>query len=307
MSFLCKTTPERGLVWQARFAERLPDLPFRLWPDPKMAETRFLAAWTIPDALPQLMPGLEVLFSIGAGIDQLGLAAVPPSIRVVRMIEPGLVAGMVEYVAWAVLSQHRELFRYEADQRAGLWNPAPNRAPGECRVGIMGTGTLGGACLRHLAALGFACRSWSRRPSEIEGVQGFSGPEDLDAFLAGTDILVCLLPLTDDTRHILDRRCFSRLPAGACVVNCGRGGHLVARDLIDALDSGQLSQAVLDVTEPEPLPPGHPFWRHPRIRLTPHIASDSQPQSGADAVIENIRRYESGQPMIGEVDRRLGY
>ncbi|WP_342627057.1 glyoxylate/hydroxypyruvate reductase A [Nguyenibacter vanlangensis] len=308
MSFVFKSTDARRIVWQPRFAAELPDLPFHAWPETGPAEdVRYLAAWQVPDGIGALLPNLEVLFSVGAGIDQLNLASVPGQVKVVRMVEPGLVDGMIEYVLWAVLSCHRDMFSYARRQRQHVWSGAPNRAAGRIGVGVMGAGALGGPVLRALAARGYACRSWSRTPRPLDGVAGFAGAAELDDFLAGADILVCLMPLTEQTRGILNRDLFARLPRGACLINCGRGGHLVQADLLEALADGQVAQAVLDVTEPEPLPAGHPFWDHPRVMLTPHIASSSQAESGVDMVIANIRRHRNGERMVGEIDRAAGY
>jgi glyoxylate/hydroxypyruvate reductase A len=161
--------------------------------------------------------------------------------------------------------------------------------------------------LAQLVALGFDCAGWSRSQHAVDGVQCHAGADELPAFLARTDILVCLLPLTDSTRGFLDARLFSMLPKGAGLVHVGRGPHLVEADFLEALASGQIGDAMRDVTVPEPLPPTHAFWRHPRIQLTPHIASMTQPLSAAEAVLDNLRRFEAGEPMVGRVDRAKGY
>jgi glyoxylate/hydroxypyruvate reductase A len=171
----------------------------------------------------------------------------------------------------------------------------------------MGLGVLGQAVLRALAPFGFALRGWSRTPKQLPGITCYSGSGGLDAFLGECDILVCLLPLTDATRRILDSRLFSRLPQGASLVNVGRGGHLDQSALLEALDSGRLSAAVLDVCDPEPLPTGHPFWQHPSILLTPHIAGVTRPETAARVVLENIRRHRRGEPLRDVVDRATGY
>jgi glyoxylate/hydroxypyruvate reductase A len=175
------------------------------------------------------------------------------------------------------------------------------------RVGVLGLGVLGRAVLASLRGLGFACAGWSRSPQRIDGVECHAGADGLRQFLARTDILICLLPLTDDTRGILSGALFDQLPRGATLINVGRGGHLVQQDLLQALDTGQIANAILDVCEPEPLPPSHPFWTHPKVVLTPHIASMTQPETAADAVLDNIRRHQEGLPMHGLVDRARGY
>jgi glyoxylate/hydroxypyruvate reductase A len=297
MTFVYKADPKRAATWAQLFARRLPQLPFRVWPDiGDPQQVRFLAAWLPPDELAATFPNLEVLFSVGAGVDQLNLAQIPEHVQLVRMIEPALVATMAEYVSFAVIALHRDMPLYLSQQRECVWREHRVRAPGASRVGVLGTGMLGSAVLAQLRALGFDCAGWSR-----------SSGIELDAFLARTDILVCLLPLTDGTRGILDRRLFDRLPEGAALINVGRGGHLVERDLLDALDRGRLRAAIVDVCENEPPAPDHPFWRHPKIWLTPHIASTTQPESAAEAVLANLARYERGEAMHGFVDRTRGY
>jgi glyoxylate/hydroxypyruvate reductase A len=308
MTLLYKADPERGKLWAQHFAQKAPEIPFRLWPDVgDPAAVRYLAAWQPPDDPARTLPNLEVIFSVGAGIDQFDLSRVPPHIAVVRMIEPGIVEGMVEYVTQAVLTIHRDLFDYALQQRQRVWREMPVRAASTRRVGVLGLGMLGTAVLERLRVFGFPCAGWSRSEHRLEGVECFAGVEALDAFLARTDVLVCLLPLTDATRGLLDKRLFGKLPKGASFVNVGRGPQVNQQDLLDALDSGQLQNAILDVTDPEPLPDSHPFWTHPRVRITPHIASATRPESAVDVVLENIRRRRDGLPMVGEVDRSRGY
>ncbi|CAD6510495.1 2-hydroxyacid dehydrogenase [Paraburkholderia sabiae] len=308
MTLLYKADPERGKQWAQHFAQKAPDIPFRLWPDiGDAASVRYLAAWQPPDDPARTLPNLEVIFSVGAGIDQFDLSRVPPHIAVVRMIEPGIVEGMVEYVTQAVLTIHRDLFDYAIQQRERVWREMPVRAAATRRIGVLGLGMLGTAVLERLRLFGFPCAGWSRSAHAIEGVECHAGVETLDAFLARADILVCLLPLTDATRGLLDKRLFGKLPKGASLINVGRGPQLNQQDLLDALDNGQLQNAILDVTDPEPLLESHPFWTHPRVRITPHIASATRPETAVDVVLDNIRRHRDGLPMLGEIDRKRGY
>ncbi|WP_250510715.1 glyoxylate/hydroxypyruvate reductase A [Caballeronia sp. GACF4] len=308
MALLYKADPERGRQWAQLFASKAPETPFRLWPDiGDAASILYLAAWQPPADLTRALPNLEVIFSVGAGIDQFDLSAVPSSIAVVRMVEPGIVEGMVEYVTQAVLTVHRDLFDYAAQQRERVWRAMPVRAASTRRVGVLGLGMLGTAVLKQLHRFGFACAGWSRSAHELEGIECHAGVESLDAFLARTDVLVCLLPLTDSTRGLLNKRVFAALPPGASFINVGRGPQVNQDDLLDALDSGHLHAAILDVTDPEPLPDTHPFWTHPRVRLTPHIASATRPETAVDVVLDNLRRHREGQPMIGQIDRSRGY
>lgn len=309
MTFLYKADPERGAEWARLFADKAPDLPFRLWPDiGDPAAVRYLAAWMPPDDLANRFPNLDILFSVGAGVDQFDVSRLPPKLPVVRMVESGIVEGMVEYVTLATLALHRDLIDYIGQQRARVWQPIRLRPAARRRVGVLGLGMLGTAVLDRLRSFGFDCAGWSRSPRSIDGMRrSFAGDGELPDFLARTDILICLLPLTDATRGILNRDLFARLPEGAALVNSGRGGHLVEADLIAALDSGQLSAAVLDVADAEPPASDHPFWTHPRILLTPHIASMTQPDTAVSVVLDNIRRHRAGEPLLGLVDRARGY
>ncbi|WP_206956249.1 2-hydroxyacid dehydrogenase [Trinickia acidisoli] len=308
MSFLYKADPARGAVWAKLFAERLPDMPFKIWPDiGDPAQVRYLAAWQPPEDPARTLPNLEVLFSVGAGVDQLDLSGFPAHVPVVRMIEPGIVERMVEYVTHAVLTIHRDFLDYAGQQRQACWTELPVRPAASCRVGVLGLGMLGTAVLERLRLFGYDCAGWSRSEHRIEGVACYAGEQALDAFLARTDVLVCLLPLTPATRHMLDARLLGKLPRGASLVQTGRGAHLVQDDLLRLLDDEHLRCALLDVTTPEPLPADHPLWWHPRVRITPHIASATHPETAVESVLENLRRHRLGLPMIGEIDRHRGY
>ncbi|HEY1299971.1 MAG TPA: glyoxylate/hydroxypyruvate reductase A, partial [Stellaceae bacterium] len=196
---------------------------------------------------------------------------------------------------------------YRAQQEGQVWRELDQKNAGERPVGILGFGEIGQAAARKLAALGFPVAGWTRRPREVDGFRTYSGAGGLAEILAGSEILVCLLPLTAETEGILCARTFAALPKGAGLVNAGRGAHLVEADLIPALDAGQLSAAALDVFREEPLPPEHPFWRHPRILVTPHIAGSTNPETAALIVLENIRRFEEGRPLLNRVDPARGY
>lgn len=308
MTILYKAEAARGREWQAFFAREMPDLPFRVWPDiGDPAEVRYLVAWQPPEDIVGRFPNLQVAFTVSAGVDQYDLSLIPPSIPVVRMVEPGLTDGMVEYVTFATLAAHRDMLGYIDDQRRGVWAPRRNILAAKRRVGVMGLGTLGHAVLAGLKPLGFPLFGWNRSARDIDGVTGFFGADGFTAFLSRCDILICLLPLTAETRGILNRDAFAQLPAGATLINVGRGGHLVEADLLTALDGGQLSGAVLDVFADEPPPADHPFWTHPNILMTPHIASMSQPETAAQVLLANIRRHRAGEPMTNVVDRVRGY
>jgi glyoxylate/hydroxypyruvate reductase A len=308
VSVLYKADPERGRIWSRVFAEHAPAMRFDVWPQiGDLREVEYLVAWEPPPELLESLPNLRVLFSTGAGVVLLDLSHLPAGISVVRMVEPGIVNGMIEYVTMSVLALHRNLVDYVRLQAACEWQPLRVVPAAARRVGVMGLGVLGQAVLKRLDAFGFALHGWSQSPKNIPGVATYAGRESLESFLGHCDILICLLPLTTSTRGILDCKVFSALPRGAAVINVGRGAHLDEAALLEALDSGQLSAAILDVSEPEPLPPAHRFWRHPRILLTPHIASVTQPETAALMVIDNLARHQRGEPLHDLVDRARGY
>ncbi|QQO32827.1 glyoxylate/hydroxypyruvate reductase A [Bradyrhizobium diazoefficiens] len=308
MTVLYKANMVRGAEWAAFFAERAPHLPFRLWPDiGDPADVRYLVAWVPPDDIATILPNLELVFSVGAGVDQFDATKLPAHIPLVRMLEPGIAETMVEYVTMAVLGLHRDLLQFIHQQKEQVWREIRITPAKRRRVGVMGLGQLGQAVLERLKAFEFPLLGWNRSPREIAGVACYAGTDTLPNFLAQSDILVCLLPLTDETQGILNADLFARLPRGAGLVNVGRGPHLVEADLLAALDSGALSGAVLDVTDPEPLPAGHPFWSHPRILLTPHNASMTSPDTAVDFVLNVIARHRRGEELPGLVDRTRGY
>ncbi|WP_237883457.1 2-hydroxyacid dehydrogenase [Pseudomonas sp. PGPR40] len=308
MALLYKADPVRGEQWKRLFAEHAPDIEWRAWPDigdPK--EIRYLAAWQAPDDLDTLLPNLQVLFALSAGVDQLDLDRLPATLPVVRLLDPGITRGMCEYASFAVLSLHRDMLRYRQQQMARCWQAHLLQPAAKRRVGVMGLGTQAQQILATLQTFGFALSGWARSEHRIAGVDCFAGAEQLPAFLGQCDIVLCVLPLTEQTRGILNRELFQRLPKGAALVNMGRGGHLIEEDLLEALASGQLSAAVLDVLEQEPAAPDHPFWHHPQILLTPHIAAMTQPESAFGVLLENIRRHQRGESMLGQVDRERSY
>jgi glyoxylate/hydroxypyruvate reductase len=308
MSILYQSDPVRGAIWAKIFAEQVPDIEFRIWPDAgDLHAVEYLVAWQPPSTLLASLPNLKILFSVGAGVDHLDLSSVPEQVQVVRMVEPGIVNGMIEYVCMSVLALHRNLLDYVNQQARCVWREIKVVPASTRRVGVMGLGVLGQAVLDRLGVFGYARYGWSRSIKHLPGVTCYAGSEALHEFLGQCDVLVCQLPLTAATVGILDRRLFAALPRGAALINVGRGAQLVSRDLLDALEAGQISTAILDVCEPEPLPASHPFWRHPRILLTPHIACMTQPLSAAEVLIENLRRAQRGEPLHDAIDRGRGY
>jgi glyoxylate/hydroxypyruvate reductase A len=310
MAVLLSTKPEAMAEWEAALSALDPSLVLYRHPfvgDP--AEIEAVVMWTGHDLADlRRYPNLRLLVSMGAGVDHLlAPPGPPPGVPVVRLVDARLTQAMSEWVLLNVLRFHRQDPEYRAQQAARIWRELPPPDTARRRIGVLGLGALGADAARKLADLGFPVAGWSRRPKTLPGIACHHGPEGLPAVLRQADILVCLLPLTPATRGILDARAFALLPRGAYVLNAARGGHVVAADLLAALDSGHLAGAALDVFEPEPLPPDSPFWSHPKVIVTPHAASATIPASVAPQVIENIRRARAGAPLLNRVDFAAGY
>lgn len=295
--------------WVAPLAAGLPGFDIRIWPDiGDPAAIDYALAWKPPPGLLAGLPNLKAIFSLGAGVDALlDDPTLPRAVPLVRMVDRGLTEGMTEWVCAHALAWHRQAAAYRAQQAQRLWHPREEKLARERRVGVLGLGVLGSDAARMLAALRFDVAGWSRSPKTVPGVDCRHGEDGLAAVLAGSELLVCLLPLTAETEGILNARLFAQLPRGAHLINAARGRHLVEADLLAALDSGQLSGATLDVFATEPLPPDHPFWADPRITVSPHVASLTHARSAAAHVVEGIRRAEAGLPLTNVVDRTRGY
>ncbi len=223
-----------------------------------------------------------------------------------RMVDPGLTEGMVEWVTGHVLRHHLDI-DFSLAHQDGDWVPHVPPLARDRHVGVLGLGELGAACARTLAGLNFRVSGWARRPKDVPGVAAYSGRDGLDEVLATSEILVTLLPLTPGTAGVIDARALALMPAGAVIVNPGRGALIDDAALLAALDAGHLRHATLDVFRVEPLPRDHPFWSHPRVTVTPHIAAETRPASAARVIAENVRRGEAGEPFLHLVDRRAGY
>lgn len=309
MALILRTDASRAAAWREAFRRQAPDIDVRMWDAPgDAADIEFALVWKPARGGLRAFPNLRAIFSIGAGVDHLFTNPdLPEGVPVVRMVEAELTRGMTEYVVLHVLRHHRRQREIEANQRTEIWDVIETPTAPSRRVGIMGLGELGSAAARALATLDFDVAGWSRSPKEIPGVESFHGDFGMDAFLARSEIMVCLLPLTPATEGILNTELFSKLPKGASLINAARGGHQVEEDILAALESGQLSEATLDVFREEPLPAGHPFWRHPRVTVTPHNASLTDPDGAVRQVLANIERIRRGEPPTNIVDPEAGY
>ncbi|HET9208506.1 MAG TPA: glyoxylate/hydroxypyruvate reductase A [Burkholderiaceae bacterium] len=257
------------------------------------------------------LPRLRLIQSLWAGVDRLlDDPTVPPDVPIARMVDPTLTAAMAETALWAVLSLHRGFFVYQRQQRSGLWRQLPQRRADELPVTVLGLGTMGLACARALAQQGYRVTAWTRNSAGRDvppGVTHAHGADALWPCLNGSAIVVNLLPLTAETRGLLDARFFAALPRGAALVNLARGAHVVEADLRAALGSGRLGHAVLDVFDNEPLDAKHPFWRHPKVTVLPHVAALTDPRSAAALVAANVQALADGQPIAHLIDRARGY
>jgi glyoxylate/hydroxypyruvate reductase A len=265
-------------------------------------------AWKPPAGLIASFPNVKLIVSLGMGVDHL-LAddRLPAGVPIVRIMDDGLVGQMSEYAIYWALRHHREIDRYAASQRARQWKPEDFVDTIDRRIGVMGLGSIGQDTAGKFAALGFPTAGWSRTAKSLPGIETFYGADGLQRFLARTDILIDVLPLTRDTHGLLDAKAFAALPKGAYFINMARGGHVVDDALLAALESGQISGAALDVFNVEPLPQDHPYWTHPKVHVTPHIAGATNPRTASPGVIENIKRMRAGQALIHTVDPKTGY
>ncbi len=251
---------------------------------------------------------LRVVFSVNAGVEALlESGEVPAGVAIVRMVDDGLAEGMLEWVLATTLAWHRNLFAYRELQATGIWAPLREILARDRRVTVLGAGHLGGRVAAALAQIGFDTRAWSRTPKRIPGVDSFAGAGSLHAAVQDAEILINLLPLTPATENILDAPLLAHLAPNAVLINAGRGRHVVDRAVLELLDSGRLRAAVLDVFREEPLPQSHPFWGHPGVYVTPHVAAPTHASTAVAAIAENLRGHEAGAELRHVVDLARGY
>lgn len=264
--------------------------------------------WTPSSDFFEGLIGLRALIVPGAGVDQLFRSpARLPDVPIVRLADPVMADRMAEYVLAMVLDHHRQFGIYRRQQTEAVWTRHFHGDPSDVKVGILGMGALGLQAARHLCAIGYAVTGWSRSKKTIDGIETVEGASAFLPLVAASDVLVCLLPLTEETRGILNAETFDAMPEGALLINAARGGHVVIPDLLAALDNGRPSAAVLDVFEDEPLPPESPLWRHSSITVTPHVASLSNPVTGVRQIVRALDRIEGGLPPDHLVDPSTGY
>ncbi len=298
-----ETKPE---PWLAGLRAGLPEALIENWA-PGAPPADYAVAWAPPQQFIDEQNRLKVLFNVGAGVDALLRLNLPPALQIVRLDDAGMSVQMAEYVCHAVIRHFREFDVYAQDVSDGKWSFRKPRLRPEFPVGIMGLGVLGERVAKAVAQFDFPVVGWSRSGKKIDGVQTFAGADEFDSFLAATRVLVCLLPLTPDTRDIMNHRHLAKLQPGAYVINVARGAHLVDDALLGLIDSGHLAGATLDVFRTEPLPAAHPFWKHPKITVTPHTSARTLREESIAQIVGKIKALERGERVDGVVDLLRGY
>lgn len=302
--------PDRDLSsWENAIHSIDSNIEIDIWPAIKDKERiQFAVCWNHPKHLLDGFPNLKAVSSLGAGADHLlSDESLPESIDICRVVSPSLVQQMKEYILAAVLNIQRNFVHYIRQNDQRKWQPHNHPSPQEIRIGVMGLGELGKPTAKQLAELGYQVSGWSRSAKKIEGVTTFAGTDELNSFLDKVHVLICLLPLTEETKGILNLEIFKQMDDRGWIINAARGEHLVDEDLIYALDSNILQGAWLDVFSDEPLPEKHAFWNRDNIIITPHIASITKPKDVADQIVENYKRALSGMDLNYTVDRTKGY
>ena len=295
--------------WLAALQAALPDAQLRVWEAGDVAPADYAVVWKPPVAMLQDRTDLKAVFNLGAGVDailQLG-AALPAGVPIVRLDDAGMGVQMAEYVTHAVLRYFRRFDQLEAQQQRGEWRFLKAFEKAQFPIGILGLGILGSRIAAGLAPFGFPLHGWSRSQKDLPGITCHAGADGLDAFLAASRVVVCILPLTTETSGLLNRETLSRMPRGSYLINVARGDHLIEEDLLALVQEGQIAGATLDVFRQEPLPAEHPFWQEPRITITPHIAAVTLRGDSVRQIADKINRLEQGATIEGVVDRVRGY
>lgn len=309
MSLVIRVGPQRAKWWLDTLQELLPDIDCHLWNNPGPADkVQYAVVWDPPTGWLRTFPNLKAIFSVGAGIDHiLADKELPAGIPIVRTTGNELRQRVREYAALHVLRFHRKLPEIEVAQKEHKWTQYVEPLAGDIIVGVMGFGNLGKPVAQSLHQLGYSVRVWARSNKSVDFAEVYVGNAQLEQFLKNCNIVVCLLPLTHETVNLLRRDFFDSMPGGSYLIHAGRGQQLIDRDLIDALDSGQLGGATLDVFREEPLPVDHPFWSHPKILITSHTAGFIDPDSGGQIIARNVRAFQAGEDIADAVDLIRGY
>lgn len=295
--------------WVADFAEVMPEAEVIVWKEGVATPPcDYAVLWSPPPGLVPELQHVKAIFLTGAGVDAImKFNDQLPDVPIIRLGDAGMAIQMAEYVTHALLRHYRRMDEYEELQRRGEWRQLPQHRREDFTVGVLGTGVLGMRVIEAVRHFGFPVRGWSRRPRQLEGVQRFSGQEGLADFLHGCRVVVCMLPLTPETNGILDRENLARLPQGAYVINVARGAHIDEQALLSLVQSGHIAGAALDVFAGEPLAPDHPFWREPRITVTPHISALTLRTESVRQIAGKMRALANNEPVGDVVDRTLGY
>ncbi|UTY57267.1 glyoxylate/hydroxypyruvate reductase A [Massilia sp. erpn] len=296
--------------WIKDFAEFLPEAEVVIWQDGvKAPPCDYAVVWSPPEAMLRELSEVKAIFLTGAGADAIMKHEhmIPREIPIVRLGDAGMGVQMAEYVAHAVLRYYRRLDEYEVQARNGQWLQLPQHEKEDFSVGVLGMGMLGSRVLQALKEFGFPLRGWSRSEKRVDGVQCFHGSEGLDAFLASSRVVVCMLPLTSETNNLLNRTNMLKLPQGAYLINVARGGHVSEPDLLTLVKTGHIAAATLDVFRNEPLPMQHPFWEEPRITITPHISALTLRRESVQQIAHKMRLLAKGEPVADVINREQGY
>jgi glyoxylate/hydroxypyruvate reductase A len=294
--------------WLPALRAAAPGIEFLVWnPDGPATDAEAALVWKPPAALFKQERGLKILFNLGAGVDALLASDIPPELKIVRLEDAGMGVQMAEYAIYALARASRDFDVYDANQANAVWQPTAGSTRDAWPVGVLGLGAIGAQVAQAIAALGYDVAGWSRAPHRHEGIATFAGPDQLPAFLARTRVLINVLPLTAQTRDLIDRRCLEQLLPGAHVINVGRGESLVEEDLLAMLDTGHVAGATLDAFQTEPLPAAHRFWHDRRIHITPHVAARTLKRESILQIAANLKRLQAGEAMQGVVDRQRGY
>ena len=296
-------------AWENALVNLNPELNVGVYPnDSNREQVEFALVWKHPHGVFKNYPNVKVIASMGAGVDHiLSDPNLPSDVVITRLVDEMLSTDMVEFVRALVMNHLRKLSVYKYQEEKNIWQQHAYRSINEVNIGVMGLGVLGRHVALQLRDLGFNLFGWSKSSKEFDGVKTFAGTTEFSAFLNQSHILICLLPLTNQTRNILDKNLFSQLPKGAFIINVARGEHLVDEDLIEMVNNGHLSGASLDVFRKEPLRSDHPFWQHPQINVTPHVASITNPASAVKQILENYHRLQRGQPLVNTISKEKGY